>query len=413
MVWLPASGLLQELDPLSEPSQVVERLLWLGRYGLCEQLEAEAARLRGSSIWSLPLALGLSVAWLLAADGRSADRAFLEADRLDPALALVPDPWGLWAPAAPHDMPPEGLESELLAIYRRWRWLDPEALRLQWAERVAPDWRWALTPEGLDGLALLVRHHQALAEPLQPFLAQLVGEAEMAADPGQALPFWGYLCDLWPDWGYARLKAAELALSRGELERAGLWLEEAPEADRSSAWHWDLCARQAIAASRVPEALDHWGEAVRQALASGDPQAEGLAELFRQRRREARRGPALLTARAWLNSGRIDEARLLLVQLLQQDPQWQPLRNLHDQAVLASANGAGGPGPVVDPASADGVAAQLDHFAALLDRAAAQRGIPLPPPHPEADPNPEISSQLLERFASALSAAEVRLALTA
>jgi hypothetical protein len=77
----------------------------------------------------------------------------------------------------------------------------------------------------------------------------LVPEAEIAADPGQALRFWGFLCDLWPDWAYARLKAADLALTRGQHGQAGLWLKQASEADQSNPWYWDL--RQ----------IDDWGMA--------------------------------------------------------------------------------------------------------------------------------------------------------
>ena len=417
MAWLPASRLLLEQDPPSDPLQAAERLRWLGRYGLREQLQAEAGRLRSTPHWSACVALALSLGWLLASDGRAADRAFLEADRLEPAFALVPDPWGRWSPPAPQPLP-EGLEAELVAAFQRWRWLDPELLRAEWAERAAADWRWALSPEGLDGLALLVRHREALAQPLQPFLAELVPDTEMDSDPAQALQFWGFLCDLLPDWTYARLKAAELALRRGDQGQALLWLEQAPEADRANAWHWDLRARAALASSRVSEALDHWGEAVRQALAAGDADAQELAELFRQRRREARRGPGLLEARSLLTRGCSSEALVLLEQLIAQDPQWQPLRTLLDQALLA-ASGADPSTPAATPAATDTatdtamVNAQLDRFAALLDRAAARHSVALPQPESAAEPSIEASQQLLERFTTNLSAAEVRLALSA
>ena len=420
MGWLSASALTDSLEGPTDSSQLLDRLHWLGRYGKGPQLDELAARLRSTDQWSAQLALGLSVGWLLAGDGRAADRAFLEADRLDPSLGLLPDPWGLWRSTNPSDpdalepMRP-GPEAKLVASFQRWRWLEPEALLSHWHEHASADWRWALTPEGLDGLALLVRHRQALDQSFETFLVQLVPEAEIAADPGQALRFWGYLCDLWPDWAYARLKAADLALTRGQLEQAGLWLEQAPEADQANAWFWDLRARQALATGHSRQALDHWGEAVRRALAGNeagdqgppDGEAQKLAELFRQRRREARRGPALLEARSLLERGHAAEARLLLEHLLEQDPQWQPLRTLHDEALQAAEaeSSAGFPG--------EAATAPIERFAALLDRAAARHGIPLPPPATETDTSPEVAQQQLDRFASALSAAEGRLALSA
>jgi tetratricopeptide (TPR) repeat protein len=416
MGWLSASALSGPLDAPSDSLELHEHLHWTGRYGDRQHLEDLATRLRPTEQWSAQMALALSVGWLLAGDGRAADRAYLEADRLDPSLRLLPDPWGLWRSTPPSDAEaPEpvrpGPEAQLVATFHRWRWLEPEDLLSQWHEHASADWRWALTPEGLDGLALLVRQRQALTQPLEPFLVQMVPEEEIAADPGQALRFWGFLCDLWPDWAYARLKAAELALTRGQHGQAGLWLEQAPEADHANAWHWDLRARQALATGEPRQALDHWGEAVRRALAGDqglpDGEAEKLAELFRQRRREARRGPALLEARSLLERGQVAEARHLLEHLLEQDPQWQPLRALHGQALEAVEPEPSSTSP------GEGATAPIERFAALLDRAAERHGIALPPLAPETDTSPEVAQQQLDRFASALSAAEARLALSA
>ncbi len=412
MAWMAAASLILPLDAASDEHQAAERLLWLGRYALSDQLQAEATRLRSSPHWSASLALGLSLAWLLAGDGLAADRAFLEADRLAPAAALVPDPWGLWTAEGPEGSEGAallgGMAPELVGSFHRWRWLEPLALQAHWQQQASQDWSWALTPEGLDGLALLVRHREALDQPLQPFLAQLVPEALIEAEPAQALVFWGFLSDLWPDWSFARLKAAELALARGDHGQAGFWLQQAPEPDQQNPWLWDLQARQALAVDQVALALDHWGEAVRRASASGDGEAEELAELFRQRRREARRGPGLLQARSLLNRGQATEARALLEQLLEQDPQWQPLRSLLDQA-LQTQQGVSGS---LDPATA--AASQLDRFTALIERSALRHGLPLPDPHPASEPlEPEAALLQLEAFSRSLAEAEARFALAA
>lgn len=104
MGWLSASVLSAPLDGPADSSQLLDRLHWLGRYGDGLQLDELAARLRPTEQWTAQLALRLSVSWLLAGDGRAADRAFLEADRLDPSLGLLPDPWELWR-STPRPMP--------------------------------------------------------------------------------------------------------------------------------------------------------------------------------------------------------------------------------------------------------------------------------------------------------------------
>jgi tetratricopeptide (TPR) repeat protein len=402
--WPTASELLQALagDPSDNPSVPLDQLRWLGRYGLVEELEDWVGRLRNSPHWGAPLALEASLAWLLAGDGHRADLAVLEADDLDPSLGLVPDPWRLWpAPGEPRVPTPEAQRAgaaALAARIRRWRCLKPTVLADTWRQGALADWTMALSSPGLEELILLLRHGPALDPPIEPFLAELVGEGPIAASPAQALQFWALLTDLRPDWSHARLKAADLALGQGDRQRCDSWIATASPDTQRSPWFWDIAARSALEAGAISTAIDHWG----QALAEAPPE---LAEVFRQRRREARRGPGLLQARALLDRGDTEVALALLKRMVADDPQWQPLRALMLQAETTVAP-AGVPMAVADQAP--------QRFGQLLEQAAARIGLTLPPADLGSPvPDPEAARLWLEAFSRTLSDAEARFALGA
>lgn len=328
------------------------------------------------------------MAWLLAGELRLADLALLEADQLDPSLGLVPDVWGLW-PVAPADKAGrQGERAEALALaerFRSWRHADPQALWQKLLPQLRQDWRLALQPTVGDPLRILARLSDlpgaaTLDPPLEPELAQLVSDAQIAAEPAASNRFWQLLAGLRPSWGLARLRAADLALARGELEASGRWLADPPEELLSHPWFHDVVARQAVALSDVGTALDAWGEAIR--CAAADAATASLAEIFEQRRREARRGPGILQVRSLANRGQHGDALTLLERLLADDPQWQPLRSLREQLQTSPSGGAPGsaastnlnhPGSPPSPESTcepDSSAASA--FDALLDRAGAR-----------------------------------------
>ncbi|MEA5443278.1 hypothetical protein [Cyanobium gracile] len=397
--WPTASELRLELagEPPADCSVRLNQLRWIGRYCLVEELETFVGELRSSPHWGAPLALEVSLAWLLAGQPHQADLAVLEADDLDPSLGLVPDLWGLW-PAVPGERPAE--VTELAARIRQWRRLDPRSLDASWRQQAQADWTYPLTKPGLDELILLLRHEQALNSPIEPFLASLVGEELIAVDPSQAYRFWALLTDLRPDWDHARLKATDLALGIGDRARCAAWIATASPDTRRNPWYWDIAARSDLEAGAISTALDHWG----QAIAEATPE---LAEVFRQRRREARRGPGVLHVRSLLDSGDASAALTLLLRLVADDPQWQPLRSLLQQAEAAAT--AGGTSQVVADQA-------LQRFRQLLERAAARLGLSLPPAIPgSGDPVPDLDGarQRLGGFSRFLSEAEAQFALEA
>ena len=334
------------------------------------ELARQAEQARAAPGWDAAAALELASAWLLAGDPRQADLALLEAHQLAPALALVPDPWGLWP--APADAAPA--DPTLLALADRLRsWRQPEC-QGPWQQllpQLQADWRSALEPPLLDALLILGRASALpgaplLQPPLEDALVGLVSDAEIAAEPAASNRFWQLLATIRPHWALARIRAADLALARGELEASGRWLADPPAEALSSPWFHDVAARQAVARGDVAAALDAWAEAIR--VAQADASTASLAEIFAQRCREARRGPGVLQVRSLANRGEPAAALALLERLLVDDPQWQPLRSLREQLQQPQPQ----PGPATVHAASPQAPPAAAGFEALLEQAAAR-----------------------------------------
>ena len=379
-------------------------LLELGRRSQAAELARQAEQARAAPGWDAAAALELAAAWLLAGDPRQADLALLEAHQLAPALALVPDPWGLWpAPGSP--APAEPALLALAERLRSWRQPDCQGPWQQLLPQLQADWRSALEPPLLDALLILGRASALpgaplLQPPLEDALVGLVSDAEIAAEPAASNRFWQLLATIRPHWALARIRAADLALARGELEASGRWLADPPADALANPWFRDVAARQAVARGDVAAALDAWAEAI--GVAQADASTASLAEIFAQRCREARRGPGVLQVRSLANRGEPAAALALLERLLVDDPQWQPLRSLREQLqqpqpqpVPATVHAAS---PQAPPAAAG--------FAALLEQAAARLqalGGSLPQPASSAEPAD------LDALAAELSGLERRL----
>ena len=388
-------------------------LLELARRHQRDGLAQQAQQLRASPHWSAATALELACAWLLAGDVDQADLAYVQADLLDPSLALVPDVWGLW-PAPPAN-PARNDEAQAWAeLFGAWRHPDPQALWRSLQPQLRANWKLVLEPEAGDALLILGRASGAagappLDPPLEQELAELVADAEIAAEPAASNRYWQLVATIRPHWDLARIRAADLALARGELDTSARWLLDPPPAALLNPWFHDVAARQALAAGAVDRALDAWSEAIAAAQADGQSAGEsaGLVATFEQRRREARRGPGVLAVRSLANRGDQAAALVLLDRLLAEDPQWQPLRSLREVLPV--------PVPVgVEPGPAGPCPAVVDQdpgdFAALLERAAARLqalGLAVP----EAGDVPEAAEAALQAWSRQLSDYEARFAL--
>ncbi len=405
-------------------------LLALGRRGHHVQLAHLAQQERSSGRWSAVRALELALAWLLAGDRRQADLALLEADQADPSLRLVPDVWGLWpaADAAPAAITAERQHALALAeLFQQWRRPDAQALWQQLLPQLKANWRTALEAPLGDALLILGRASAApgappLVPPLESALVQLVADAEIAAEPAASNRFWQLLATIRPDWDLARIRAADLALGRGELETSARWLVDPPEAARSNPWFHDVAARQAVARGDVGASLHAWAEAIRTAQAQEATAA--LAAVFEQRVREARRGPGVLQVRSLANRSGPQEALALLELLQAEDTQWQPFRSLREQ-LQASRPPAGPAQPegdaslpaAVPPSEASpsqALPSESGSFSTLLERASARLralGVEVSSPTPEPAIGLEALTTELSNLGLRLSDYEARFAL--
>lgn len=300
--------------------------------------------------WDANAALRIAHLWLVAGLPGRGDDLVLEADQLLPQSGVVPDWWGLWPATA-------GEPPALAQCYMQLRHLPGQEAWRAWLQAVQEDWRQIDAPEQRLLMGLVINGRAQLPGALEPALERLVGEEAIRLEPALAWRFFSALSERLPEWGYGRLKAADLSLERGALEHCRQQLQAATEEQWKLAWLHDVQARLTLAEGDVAGALAAW----QQAMARCD-QAEVL-EIFRQRAREARRGPGVLHARSLLNRGDTAAAVALLEQLLEQDPQWQPLRSLLEQTRQPST----GQAPVAPGSELERLEARLRQ---LADRAA-------------------------------------------
>ena len=413
VAWPLVSDLLAQLE--DDPGS---RLIWLGRYGRLSALVSESTKITRHPDWGPLLALELAWALRLCGDFIASDRWILMAHRLDPALGLIPDRWGLWRDQSASGNSPLAVEEQqkarnLLELLRDMRWQQP-----CFPFTPLPDWRGDWQDDQLNGFALLLAGtpiEQQLS--LKQALMAAVGEQELAADADAALRWWSFLAEAWPEWGYPRLKSADLALDKGDLSSCGHWLAS-PSADlEASPWFFDLAARLALASGDLTAAMELWGRAMAKAVEL-DSAGQDLAELFHQRRRNARRTQGPDCVRSLHRSGDVAAAVELLALLIQQDPQWQPFNALEKElstceGALSPAESAPEPvgdtgpdvsiGPAVNRDQTDRVVtgSGIERFSAFLERFC-----------PQTDLSPPASQGLSpEALASNLSMAEDRAAL--
>ena len=365
-----ASLPLLEALALELPAPWITAALARRRSVLSQLLEEE----RGGDGWDACQALRLAHLWLVAGVPGLGDDLVLEAADLAPAAGVIPDWWGLWPAAEASGAEP----ARALALsYLQLRHQPPLAAWQEWSQLVLADGGLHRLQEPAVQLLLGIVLHgrEWLPEPLEPVLARIVGEEVVAAEPALAWRFYDPLSERLPEWEYALLKAADLSLQRGELERCGAHIQRGLAVHGHNPWVHDIAARLALAQGDVEAALACWQQAITLCAAMADDVQAQLVELFRQRAREARRGPGVLQARALINRGESEAARQLLEALLEQDPQWQPLRSLLEPLR----------GEAPGPARGDGSASsELDRLEQRLRLLADRAGLAWPGEAPEA-----------------------------
>jgi len=405
-----ASPLLK-LDTLAEhwPQPWITASLAGSRNGL----EEIGAGERAGGQWNGALALRCAHLWLAAGWPGLGDDLVLEASELAPQAGLIPDWWGLW-PVSPEEGANSDAASDPHARTQLFETRELGQSYLLW-RHLPPLQGWKIWLQVLQGessrideaamrllLGMVIAGRKWLPGPLEPALEKLLGIDEdiSALQPALAWRFFDPLCERLPQWNFARLKAADLSLQRGELGRCRQHLDGASDDQWKLAWLHDIAARQALAEGDVAGALAGWQRAIERCqIGDGgqENQAE-VVEIFRQRAREARRGPGVLQARSLLNRGEPQAAISLLETLLDQDPQWQPLRSLLQQARQGGAS-AGRAG--ISPSGKSCVSSSnLQRLEARLEQLAGRAGLLWPPSLGDAaeQSGPERDAAAFEQF---------------
>jgi hypothetical protein len=361
-------SLAADLPPDWISATLARRRRWL------EQLVQEQRPAPG---WGATRALQLAHLLLAAGLPGRGDDLVLEAHALAPQASVIPDWWGLWPIPEPVE-PEQQAVRTLAASYVQLRHQPAQQLWRLWCDTVEAD-RLRLEDAALQLLlGLVINGRLQLAEELEQGLAQRLDDALIQEEPALAWQWLEPLCERLPDWDYGRIKAADLALQRGELHRSRAILEGATTAQQQLVWLHDVAARLDLANGEVAAALGRWQLAIEHCR--GDVE---LAELFRQRAREARRGAGVLQVRSLLNNGLHREALQLLEQLLAQDPHWQPLRSLRDQARQHDPQAATTPDTAPPSAEVEALE-QLLRRLAERGQLAWPPAAPLPPPRDAA-----------------------------
>lgn len=335
------------------------------------ELEQLVQEQRAAEGWQAETALQLAHLLLMAGLPGRGDDLVLEADQLMPEAGLIPDWWGLWpTPQAAAPEPAVAEAQALAASYVQLRHHPPEQAWQLWHTSVQANRQQLEQPALQLLLGLVINGRERLNEPLEPALSRVFGDELLEQEPALAWRWLNLLCERLPEWDYGRLKAADLNLQRGELERCRQQLEAANAAQQQLTWLHDITARLQLAEGNVAAALQSWQRAIE--LCQGDAE---LVELFRQRAREARRGPGVLQARSLLNAGQLAEAAALLDALLEQDPQWPPLRHLREQAQQQ-------PQTPTAASAAPEASDAVQRLEQQLHRLAEQAQLPWPPAEP-------------------------------
>jgi tetratricopeptide (TPR) repeat protein len=344
-------------------------------------LEAIVEQARQGDSWTATTALQLAHLWLVAGRPGRGDDLVLEAQQLLPEAGLIPDWWGLW-PSSGETQASHSVPIALAESYIQVRHLPPLQAWKAWLEPVQADRSRCAEPALQLLLGLVIHGRASLPGALEPALEQLLGEDLVVAEPALAWRLLDPLCERMPEWNYARLKASDLSLQRGDLERCCYHLAQASAEQWQLAWLHDIAARHALAMGDVAKALEHWQQAITRC---GEADAD-VVEIFRQRAREARRGPGVLQARSLLNRGQSQDAIALLEHLLEHDPQWQPLRSLLEQAR--------GSGPVANIEAGRDASGDLERLERRLQQLAELARLSWPP----AELPPARDAAAAERF---------------
>lgn len=193
---------------------------------------------------------------------------------------------------------------------------DPAALFAQWLRDLERSTAERMPFSTLLPLSILCRSPAQLPEDWQTRLAEAITDLGDLADTISLYRCWMVACQLAPDWDFACIRAADLALRFEDFAIADQLLERFEHTDIQNAWFYDVKARCRYGYGDLHAATRLWSLALAKVDAASPER-----HVFRDRMLVAVRGQfGLAEASRLARSGKFVEAVQLLQTLILSDP---------------------------------------------------------------------------------------------
>lgn len=189
---------------------------------------------------------------------------------------------------------------------------DPAALFADWLAQLDTFLSSRMPFSALLRLSILCRSPEKLPEDWQRRLAEAIHAVGDLADASPLYRFWMVACQVAPEWGYASIRAADMALRFEDFRIAEHLTIACMERTRiTNPWFYDVKARCRYAYGDMKAAVRLWSVA----LSKVDPSSQEH-RVFHDRMLAALRGKFGLAEAARLARSRQFEAVLQLLQIL-------------------------------------------------------------------------------------------------
>jgi tetratricopeptide (TPR) repeat protein len=193
---------------------------------------------------------------------------------------------------------------------------DPSALLADWLKSLDQSMAERMPFAALLRLSILYRYTEKLPKDWQQRLAETITAIGDVADSIPLYRFWMVVCQVAPEWDFACIRAADLALRFDDFSVASRLLERLERNDIQNVWFYDVKARCRYAYGDLRSAAHLWSLALSK-VAPASPEWQ----VFRNRMQTALRGKfGLAEASRLTRSGKFEGALQLLRTLILNDP---------------------------------------------------------------------------------------------
>jgi tetratricopeptide (TPR) repeat protein len=275
---------------------------------------------------------------------------------------------------------------------------DPAALFEEWLSQLDVFLYSRMPFAALLSLSILCRRHDKLPKDWQPRLANAISAVGDLADAIPLYRFWMVACQVAPDWDYASIRAADMALRFEDFEIAYHSLECMELTQIKNPWFYDVKARCRYAYGDMKAAVRLWSVA----LSKVDPSSPEH-RVFHDRMLVALRGKFGLAEAARLARRGQNEAALQLLRILiLNDPGFANHYKL--LAAVQTGHKVGESCPIDPPREAPNVESVIERFRPLWLNQVGQT--------PASDA-PELVQSIVQKAVTFLDSCEQSLSLTA